>query len=58
MSQKGQNDNQGQQPPEPMPVHPANHPEDENSTGASKLGPERMKNSFYLKAIRLLNIHH
>ena len=34
---------------------PCYHPEGEVSTGASKLGP---RNSFYLKAIRLLNSHH
>jgi hypothetical protein len=33
------------------------HPKGEVSTGASKLGP-RLKNSFYLKAIRLLNSNH
>jgi hypothetical protein len=34
------------------------HPEGEVSTGASKLGQTRLKNSIYLKAIRLLNSHH
>jgi hypothetical protein len=37
---------------------PLYYPECEVSTGASKLGPERLKNSFYLKAIRLINSHH
>ena len=36
---------------------PRFHPEGEVSTRASKLG-QRLKNSFYLKAIRLLNSHH
>jgi hypothetical protein len=37
---------EGQKPPEPIPVHP----EGEVSTGASKLKP---RNSFHLKANRL-----
>jgi hypothetical protein len=36
---------------------PRYHPEGEVNTGASKQG-QRLKNSFYLKAIRLLNSHH
>ena len=39
---------------------PCYYPEGEVSTGASKLGLRNLglKNSFYLKAIRLLNSHH
>lgn len=29
-----------------------------DSTGRSKLGPERLKSSFYLQGIRLLNSHY
>jgi hypothetical protein len=58
MSQEGQKDNQGQQTPERATAFsPRYHPEGEVSIGASKLG-QRLKNSFYLKAIRVLNSHH
>ena len=57
MSQQGQKDHQEQQPPGATTCSPRYHPEDEVSTGASKLEP-RLKNSFYVKPIRLLNSHH
>jgi hypothetical protein len=54
MSQEGQKDHQGQQPPEPLPVHPAII----QKARCIKAGTERLKNSFYRKAIRLKNSHH
>jgi hypothetical protein len=38
MSQEGQKDHQGQQPPKPLLVSPDFLPEGEVNTGASKLG--------------------
>ena len=57
MSQEGQKDHQGQQPPKPLPVHPATI-QKEMSVQVHQAGKERLKNSFYLKVIRLLNSHY
>ena len=57
MSQEGQKDHQGQQPPEPLPVHPAII-QKSRSVQVHQSGDVRLKNSFYLKVIRLLNSHH
>jgi hypothetical protein len=57
MSQEGQKDHQGQQPPKPRPVHPATIQE-ARSVQVHQAGTERLKNSFYLNAIRLLNSNH
>ena len=63
MSREGKKDHQGQQPPESLPVHPAiiqkaRSVQDGDHVVMVKAGTERLKNSFYLKAIRLLNSHH
>jgi hypothetical protein len=56
MSQEGQKDHQGHQPPEPLPVHPAIIQKARSVQVHQSW--DRLKNSFYLKAIRLLNSHH
>jgi ribosomal protein S10 len=57
MSQEGQKDHQGYQPPEPLPVHTTTI-QKARSVQVHQSWTERLKNSFYLKVIRLLNSHH
>jgi hypothetical protein len=56
MSQEGQKYIQGQQPPEPLPVHSAIILKVRLKVHQS--WDREIENSFYLKVIRLLNSHH
>ena len=47
----------GQQPPEPLPVHPATI-QKARTLQVHQSWDRETENSFYLKAIRLLNSHH